>query len=80
MKLTNSHRDRDHLNGLLKSGKEPKATFQLSGFTSELADSLITEDYKGTVTSIDMKSGYCGWNNVQGTRMIAVNIDCITLD
>ena len=36
-------------------------------------------NYEGVVTEIDLESGYCNWENIQGDMMPSVNISAITL-
>lgn len=78
-KLTNTEQDRNELYTLLATGVKPRATFELGYFTSELASSLEIANYEGVVTDIDLESGYCNWENIQGHMMPSVNINVITI-
>lgn len=77
--LKDNKEDKQFLHNLLTSGKSVKAKFSLGVFTSNLANSLTTNDYEGFVTEIDLDSGYCNWTNINGTKMPSVNINCIIL-
>ncbi len=76
--LKNTPEDRNLLNSMLSEGY-PMATFSLGCFTSDLADSLTSNNYTGFVTDIDLDSGYCNWKHETGREMPCVNIDCITI-
>ena len=78
-KLTNTEQDRNALYKLLSTDVKPRATFGLGCFTNELASSLKIVNYEGVVTEIDLESGYCNWENLQGDIMPSVNINVITL-
>lgn len=78
-KLKNTEQDRNALYTLLATGVKPRATFGLGCFSSDLASSLEIVNYEGVVTKIDLDSGYCNWENIQGDSMPSVNINVITL-
>lgn len=78
-KLTNTEKDRNALYTLLATGVKPRATFGFGCFNSELASSFEIVNYDGVVTEIDLESGYCNWENIQGDMMPSVNINVITL-
>jgi hypothetical protein len=78
-KLKNTEQDRQKLHLLLSKGIKPKALIELGSFTSELASSFEIKKYEGVITDIDLDSGYCNWENVQGTSMPNVNINTVTL-
>ena len=78
-KLKNTEQYRNALYTLLATGVKPRATFGLGCFASELAISLEIVNYEGVITEIDLESGYCNWENIQGDMMPSVNINVITL-
>lgn len=79
MKLTNTAGDRLIVKKLLDNGYIPKVIVGLGCFTNELASSLSSIPYEGTITDIDMVTGSCKWNFIDGNEMIPVNINCMEL-
>jgi hypothetical protein len=76
--LNNSIKDKNLILNLLKEGNI-KAKFSLGMFSSNLTESLITHDYIGEITHIDMNTGYVNWKNEQGREMPCVSINTISL-
>lgn len=76
-KLENTKEDRDALHMLLTTGIKPRATIGIGAFTDQMV--VVIENYEGVITKIDLESGYCEWENIQGDIMPTININTITL-
>jgi len=77
-KMKNISGDKEYLRNLLKSGRQ-KAIFGLGGFSGSTALSFEIVNHDGYVTEICEESGYCQWTNMNGTEMMSVNINTITI-
>ena len=80
MKLNNTDSDKQLIKSKLLTDKQIPAIFTLGVFLSSPKTlSFTTTDYNGSITSIDMDSGYVEWVNERGLRMPVVNINVIEL-
>ncbi len=80
MKLNNTESDKQIIQAKLSRGEKVVGVFSLGVFTSvPKAMSLTRQEFKGSITSIDMSSGYIEWVNERGLRMPVVNINVFEL-
>lgn len=80
IKLTNTKSDKIKLSESLDSGIKPRAIIEVGYFENAFANSLKTKEFQGTIIGMDIESGYCKWENIQGNKMPVVCINSITLN
>jgi hypothetical protein len=80
MKLNNIESDKILIQDKLLRKEIVRGIFSLGIFTSvPKAMSFTTQEFNGTITKIDLNSGYIEWVNERGLRMPVVNINSFEL-
>ncbi len=79
MSIINSITGRVNLKNRLSAGEVIHGIFTTSFFASDLASSIQSMRTDGTITDIDIQSGYCSWKDMNGNEMPVVMISNVVI-